>query len=301
VKPFRALTVFLAAVCLGAAALAPWVYLAAQKLAAHFGAFTDLASQPFHRYLNRCLYAAALVGLWPLLRSLGLRSAQEIGFAHPSQNWRRIVSGFGVGFVTLASVAALALLSGARQPNTQLALPELARHLFNATTSCIAVAVLEEFLFRGVAFGGLRKSVVPAIALLLSSVLYSAVHFYERPPTPTTITWVSGFETFARMFQGITETRSLIPGFFSLLIAGSMLSWSYYSTGTLWFSIKLHAGWVFWLKSYGTLTRDVPGYNQYLWGSNKLYDGWIGFGSIGLAALLLRWRFPPPRGVIQWK
>ncbi len=300
-KSFQALAVYLAVVCLGAAALAPWVYLVAQKLAVQFSVFDVLAGQPFHRYVNRCLYAAALAGLWPLLRRLGLRSIREIGFANPIQNWRRAFAGFGIGFATLASVATLALLSGARQPNAQLNLQELASHLINATTSCLAVAVLEEFLFRGVVFGGLRKSVVPAIALILSSALYSAVHFYERPPTPEHITWASGFETFGLMFHGITKTQTLIPGFFSLLIAGGILCWSYHSTGTLWFSVGLHAGWVFWLKSYAKLTQEAPGYHESLWGTNKLYDGWIAFGSIGLTALLLRWRFPPPRGVIQWK
>lgn len=300
-KPFRALVLYLAAAFLGGAALAPWVYQLVHAIADRFGVLTGLAGQPFHRYVNRCLYVVAIAGLWPLLKTLALRSVPELGLSHLTRDWRRIFGGFGVGFATLAVVATAALMAGARQPNTELTLGILAKHLLNATASGVVVALLEEFLFRGVAFGGLRKSLVPVLALLLSSALYSAVHFYERPPAPEVVTWTTGFETLWRMFHGIAEVHQLVPGFFSLLIAGMMLGWVYHSTGTLWFSVGLHAGWVFWLKSYGALTRPVPGAIEWVWGTGKLYDGWAALGVLALTGLVLRWRFPPPRGVIQWK
>lgn len=300
-KPFRALVIYLAVVFLGAAILAPWVYLGAQWLASHAPSFSGLARQPFHRYVNRCLYVVALAGLWPLLRALQIQSLREIGFSEPARNGRRLLAGFGLGFATLATAAFLALSNGAREAAGDLTLPLLAKLFFKAASSGLVVAFLEETLFRGVAFGGLRKSLVPGLALLLSAALYSVVHFYEKPAPPETVTWFSGFETLGRMFHGVADADRLIPGFLTLLVAGMILAWAFHSTGSLWFSIGLHAGWVFWLKSYGTLTREVADVNSKLWGTGRLYDGWTAFAILAAAGLLLRWRMPPPRGVIQWK
>jgi hypothetical protein len=40
-------------------------------------------------------------------------------------------------------------------------------------------------------------------------------------------------------------------------------------------SIGLHAGWIFWLKSYGFLTRETHGAARAWWGSERLIDGWL--------------------------
>lgn len=300
-KPLRALLVYLAVVFLGAAAVAPWVYLGAQKLATIDPVFSGIAGQPFHRYVNRCLYAIALAGLWPLLGALRIRSPRELGLHSIAHSWRPLLAGFAIGFGTLALAAFLALTFGARQPNGDLTLAMLAKLVLKAAVSGLVVALLEELLFRGVAFGGLRKSLVPSLALLLSASLYSAVHFYERPPAPPVVTRFTGFETLAHMFQGIAEVGRLIPGFLSLLLVGLILGWAFHSTTTLWFSIGLHGGWVFWLKSYDTLTVPTENVDFALWGSGRLYDGWIAFFILTAAGLVLRWRMPPPRGVIQWK
>src|SRR5947207_1053678 len=57
VRPLRALQGYLAAVFLGAAAVAPWIYLAVRRLAPGSG----LAHQPFHRYVSRCLLVRGAV------------------------------------------------------------------------------------------------------------------------------------------------------------------------------------------------------------------------------------------------
>jgi hypothetical protein len=67
----------------------------------------------------------------------------------------------------------------------------------------------------------------------------------------------------------------LVPAFFSLLLAGWILGLAYQRTGSLYVSIGLHAGWIFWVKSYAFLTRELPGAKQWIWGSGRLIDGWI--------------------------
>jgi hypothetical protein len=88
------------------------------------------------------------------------------------------------------------------------------------------------------------------------------------------------------MARGFGAVETLVPGFFVLLIAGMALAAAYQRTGTLHFSIGLHAGWIFWQKSYGLLTSPSGRGNQIFWGSSKIIDGWF---SLIVLAFLLAW------------
>ena len=66
-----------------------------------------------------------------------------------------------------------------------------------------------------------------------------------------------------------------MPAFINLTVAGIILGLAYQFTGSLYFSIGLHAGWIFWQKSYGFLTRGKLDSSLWLWGSDKLIDGWL--------------------------
>src|SRR5205814_4928060 len=68
-RPLRSLFLYVAAVFVGAALLAPWIYWLMQWAASQSSSFAGLSSQPFHRYVNRALLLLAIAGLWPFLRS----------------------------------------------------------------------------------------------------------------------------------------------------------------------------------------------------------------------------------------
>ena len=93
-RPARSLLIYTGIVFLGGALLAPWLYWTFQWLAALLPAFRKLADNPFHRYVNRSLLALALTGLWPLLRSLGVRGWQDVGLAKPAASLRHWPVGF---------------------------------------------------------------------------------------------------------------------------------------------------------------------------------------------------------------
>jgi membrane protease YdiL (CAAX protease family) len=86
----------------------------------------------------------------------------------------------------------------------------------------------------------------------LTSALYSWVHFFERPPRPESVDAFTGIITLGQMLRGFTDVQSLIPGWLSLVLAGWMLALARERTGSLAFSIGLHAGWIFWLKASPT-------------------------------------------------
>lgn len=292
VKPFRVLLVYLAAVFLGAAALAPWVYLGVQHLAPGSG----IAHQPFHRYVNRCLLVLAFGGLWPLVRAMGLKSWAEIGWK-PRKTWFREVGlGLGLGFLSLALATVAALVFAGRIWRADHTAAEWAKHLLGATATAILVACLEELLFRGAVFSALRRTRSFAFALAVSSGVYALVHFFERPAPPASVDAFTGFAVLGQMLRGFTDVNQLLPGFLTLTLAGGLLAWARERTGALWFSFGLHAGWIFWLKSYGFLTTAAPSATAALWGTAKLYDGWAALAVLSLVAVALRrcWRIHSP-------
>jgi membrane protease YdiL (CAAX protease family) len=277
------LAIYIAVVFIGGALLAPWLYWLAQPLAHEF---PKIASSPFHRFVHRSLLGLALIGLWPLLKSLGAASLREAGLVWPAGQWRRVGGGFLFGFISLALVAGAAVLSGARHWNPMMSPRLLAQRLAGIALTAVVVAVLEELLFRGGVYGLLRKVFNWGFALLLSSMVYAMVHFMEPARLVGAVTWHSGLELLPQMLGGFGDPRAVVPGFFSLTLAGLLLGWAYQRTGNLCFSIGLHAGWIFWLKSYGMLTTAAAGSNVWWWGTSKLIDGWFAMGVLGLGVLV---------------
>jgi len=280
-KPLRVLVTYFVVVFLGGAALAPWLYWLAQS----FGdVFPKIAGSPFHRFVNRSLLGLALAGLWPLLRSLGATSLRDVGLVKPSGQWMKLGGGFALGFLSLASVALVALASGARALDVHQT--HSGQRLLNAAGVAAVVAVLEEILFRGALFGALRKALDFGFALLSSSMIYAIVHFMGTGRLSGAVAWYSGFELLPQMLRGFANWQAIIPGFFTLTLAGILLGLAYQRTGNLYCSIGLHAGWIFWLKSYGLLTRPIPGADPWLWGSNRMTDGWLGLFVLSVTLLL---------------
>ncbi len=147
------------------------------------------------------------------------------------------------------------------------------------------VAVLEEVLFRGAIFGGLKKIFHWVFALVVSSMIYAIVHFMRSADLPGPVTWLSGLRLLPLMLGGFADLHALVPGFFNLTLAGALLALAYQRTVNLYFSIGLHGGWIFWLKSFAAFTQPVAGAGTWWWGTGKLIDGW--FALLVLAGAML--------------
>jgi hypothetical protein len=275
-RPLRTLLIYLAFVFIGGALLAPWLYWLVQWAAPHASWLKDPAASPFHRFEDRAFLLCALAGLWPLLRHLGGVSWPGLGVVRPAAGWRKALAGFLLGLVSLALVIGLAVVFGGRDLNHDLPGAVLGRKLIGAALTAVMVAVVEEILFRGGIFGGLRRVFDWKFALVLSSVAYALVHFLERAELQGDVTWLSGLKLLPLMLRGFGDVYALVPGFFSLTLAGGLLALAYQRTGDLNYSIGLHAGWVFCIKISGVLT-SVPGANTWFWGTGKLFDGWLAF------------------------
>jgi membrane protease YdiL (CAAX protease family) len=281
-RPLRALLIYTLVVFVGGALLAPWLYQLVYALAPA----SHLAQNPFHRYVDRCLLGLALIGIWPLLRALGATSWRDVGFVKPCGQCKRLGAGFVLGFGSLACVAAIVLAAHGRQINPNLTAGRVCKGLASAAGTAIVVAVLEELLFRGGIFGALRKVWNWRTALVVSSMIYAIVHFQKAELTGP-VTWSSGLELLPHMLAGYGNLQSMICSFLSLTLAGISLGFAYQKTGNLYFSIGLHAGWIFWLKFYGLVTNSVAEGSPWLWGTDRMIDGWLALFVLAGAFLVL--------------
>jgi membrane protease YdiL (CAAX protease family) len=273
-RPLWALVIYIVVVFFGGALLAPWLCWLAQHLA---HSFPKLANAPFHRFMDRSFLILALAGVWPMLRALGAKSPRETGLVPPYGQSKKLFGGLLLGFVSLAVVAGIVLVSGGRALTANAPAGKIIGTVLGAAGTAAVVATLEEILFRGGVFGGLRRMFYWPLALGLSSLIYALVHFLQRADLTGPVAWSSGLVLLPRMLGGFVDFYALVPGFFSLTLAGVLLGLAYQRTGNLYFSIGLHAGWIFWLKIFSAFTADVPMSATWFWGTGKLIDGWLAF------------------------
>jgi membrane protease YdiL (CAAX protease family) len=287
-RPLRALVIYIAAVFIGGALLAPWLYRLAQ-LFAH--SFPQIAHAPFHRFMDRSFLLFALLGLWPVLRSLGATSWRDLGIVPPYGHWNKLFGGLLLGLFSLAAVAGIAIGFGGRGVVQDLAAHKVVGIIFSATGTAAVVATLEEILFRGGIFGGLRRVLYWPFALAISCAVYAIVHFLQRAELAGPVAWNSGLALLPQTLGGFADFHALVPGFFSLALAGVLLGLAYQRTGNLYFSIGLHAGWIFCLQIYGHVTVQAPQAAIWFWGGGKMTDGWLAF--FALAITLAAFPFLP--------
>lgn len=288
VRLLPALAAYLVFVFGGAALVAPWIHLGVQSLAAAWPALAGLADAPFHRFVNRCVLVLALAGLWLLLRALGVRRWRDLGWSLAGTPGRDFSLGLAVSLLGLALVAATALATGVRAWRPEREAGEIAGQLLRALSAAVVVATIEETLFRGALFRALRREGPFALAAAVTAAVYAWVHFFERPPRPDAVGPWTGFVTLGLMLRGFVHWDSLVPGWLTLFVVGWVLARAVESRGSLWLALGLHAGWIFWIKSYGFWTVErVPEAARWL-GTARLTDGWFALAVVLATGLAIR-------------
>ena len=214
----RALLIYFVVVFVGGALLAPVLYQLAQAVGYARG-FGGLARIPFHRIMDRAVLGMALICVWPLLRVMGITSWRALGFANAGEKWRDAVPGFLIGFCSLAVIAFLAIVTGARKEHLTTNGNEIVTHLISATSAAVVVAFLEEVLFRGALFGSMRKAWPLAASLIFSSLIYSLAHFVQKGPDPEFVKWSTGLTMLPQMFGTLGDWQTLVPKALVLLLS----------------------------------------------------------------------------------
>ena len=189
----------------------------------------------------------ALAGLWPLLRVIGFRCWSDLGYVRAPAWWRQVVAGYILGLATFTLMIAVLAAFGS-QP---LAFTKTSGQLLGAGVKFffigVTVAVIEETLFRGALQGALQRHMNAVAAIVLASVVYSALHFLKPNGVnipADQVTWASGGRCLVWIVTQSLVQKDVLVGFVSLFLAGCVLGLAYARTKALYLSIGLHAGWV---------------------------------------------------------
>ena len=273
----RLLAYFAATVLFGAVA-APFLFWAAQSLAAH-GIFPALAEFDFESFFHRALMLGALLFLWPFLRWLRIKNPRDLRLAPNRHRLRDLAVGFLISALPVLCCEIFLVQRGIYSMKAAVVWAALGQVVLTAAI----VPLLEEALFRGLFLGILLRGLRSWLAVLLSAAIFSIVHFLKAPDhTTTSVEWNSGFVSIAHSFDQFAEPMLVLAGFTTLFVIGIVLAQARLGTKSLWMPIGLHAGWILTSGVFGKVARREIIAWPWL-GKNLLV------GLVPLAACLLSW------------
>ncbi len=271
-RTFKLIFLYIVLVAFFGALLSPIIYNFVQALSMDNNLVFWLQEQDFARYFRRTVMVVALVLMIPFLAKLGVNWT-DIGLSAETGRSRRFFGGVLVGVLSIFCLGLVYFVTGARDWRVDPNLTYMIRFLFTA----IIVAGLEEVFFRGIILSRLRKTMSFWLALVSSSLFFAGIHFLKPGPDfgSVDVTWHSGFMLIPQSFSAFLDPTAILSQFTALFLAGLILGYAFLKKQSLYFSIGLHAGWVYALKSMGLLTDNTRHLNPLIYGQG-LYDGLFG-------------------------
>ncbi|MEM6820365.1 MAG: CPBP family intramembrane glutamic endopeptidase [Verrucomicrobiota bacterium] len=244
---------------------------------------------PFKRIFNRVLMVSAVVFLIPLLRYYGAISWRMIGIYFQTRWWRWVLLGWLVGVFHVFCLGSLHLGFGAREWNWELT----AEKAFGYLLAGVLVGVIEECIFRGGLCLSLRRMRKPLLVgvVLIGSAFFALAHFPSARALSGEIHWLSGWQMWQDLLLQFLDPKEVVQRLIGLWLVGICLCVAALRTGTLWFAIGLHAGWVFGIKSVNRMSDATEQAGSVWWGGHPL-DGITAWLSLFLLLRLL-WKFLP--------
>ena len=293
VRSLGKIFLYLLLVLIGGALVAPWAWHLIQMLPPDLrgGLIGKVQGMPFQRYLSRSLQVAAILLLWPLLRSLRIRSLRELGLYGANRPLADLGVGIAAGIFCLILLESATLTSGAFVLSPGWSGPVLAA-LPRLLLTAVVVAILEEFLFRGILLGFFRQVTTPAAAILLSALFFSGVHFLNLPAAVSgdaSPLWYSGLSVFGSVGSSLPPWPDLGWAFATLLVAGIILGWMTVRTGSLLAAVGLHGIWILGQQAFNLAAYypvKPPGGLLPFFGPPQCH-GMVPVGIIPLGALML--------------
>ena len=183
-------------------------------------ALQSFLAYPFDRILTRSVLLVLLILLIPLWRMVPKETS---GLIFPDFSIRQFSQSFLVGLVILAIPVFMILILEIRLIALELEisfLTILGILLVGIFLACL-IGLFEEILFRGFLYGSLKKRIGGVMAALVSSALYSSVHFLK--PTgelELPINWFAGFVYLEQSIGNMMYLQQDWDARLSLMILG---------------------------------------------------------------------------------
>ena len=254
---------------------------------------------PFHRIGERIGMVALVIGFILVARRVGLANKQSIGYALPRPLFiREMLTALVLGVVGMLAIVgimtALGLLDWS-QASTATG-GKLTKIVFNRLLSGLAVGLIEETMLRGVMFAAIQRESGTKAAIVLTSLIYAAVHFLagKHRIEADQVTPHSGLDLLAHMLQWFSRPLDMADAYICLFAVGMVLAIIRARRGNIAACWGLHAGWVWVMLITHDLTEPVR--NQplsFLLSQFNGFVGWLVFGWTVLMGIFLVRLYPP--------
>jgi membrane protease YdiL (CAAX protease family) len=278
-RPFLNTIGYLVLVFPGGALLAPLAWISVHGNPAPLSFLNE--HDDFHRFVTRCIMILALGGLWFLLKINSMNSWKAVGMGPLLGRRSHLYWSFAAGLGSFIILATIGATTTSMAWETAKPITEWLHHFKNALLAMVLVSLIEELLFRGVLFGGMRHSLNWRWAAALASVVFSLVHFLNaKQPNPDSISLATGLTFLPSMLHGPAGDPFWAARFINLFLAGMVLCGLYQNSGNLYSSMAVHGGWILGGKT-AVMATQYSGKRELftplqsaLWGHNEFIEGW---------------------------
>jgi membrane protease YdiL (CAAX protease family) len=210
---------------------------------------------PFPRIFDRTVMFALLGAMLIWSHSMGFTGLIREGFAAPRANLWRALVGLAIAATAIAILFGLVFATGA---GANVSFGALMIRALKFVLPAIAIGLIEEGFFRAFLLGGMRRDFGPRIALVVSSALYAVVHLV-RSPSRYYLTGLhpgAGLQNLGASAAQLGHPLVAAPTVIGLFLLGMVLGTAFLRTGTVWFSIGLHAGFVLGAKTWPLIAHS---------------------------------------------
>ena len=249
---------------------------------------------PFHRIGERIGMLGLLVAFVLVARQLGLADRASLGYGAPRGVFlRELAIGLALGVASMLGVIALMAALGLLEWRTDaiFAAGPMAKLVAARLASGLAVGLIEETFARGAMFAGIQRESGTRTAIVLTSILFAASHFFGKVRIPAEqVTAWSGVALITGTLHTFADPLGIADAFLCYAAVGMVLAVVRASTGNIAASLGLHAGWVWIMLIAHELSQPVE--TSPLRFLLSRFDGFVGW--LVLACLVpmgfgLRW------------
>jgi len=211
---------------------------------------------PFSRLAERgSLLCGLLFSLWYLHRTMPV-NVRAIGMT-PPQGWLAgIVPAYiaGMAIMLVLAIGLWTLGLSHIDHSRDFTAAFFASALLKGLAAGIGAGLIEEILFRGALFSGLQTRINAPSALVLTSLLYAAVHFLSYPEPSGGVHWYTGFLLLPAAMHELGEP-AILDHFLTLFLLGVLLSLLRLRDGHIWRAFGVHAGIIMIIKLDAYITN----------------------------------------------
>lgn len=231
----------------------------------------------FEKIFNRLIMIFTLTAVF-LFVKIRVPSLEKYGLVWKPESLGFLIRAFWLGFLVLAVMSGIKIGLGASALSIrQLSVLGWAWDILEAFGAALLIGCIEEFFFRGFIYLSIKDKLKQStlIALLATNIFYALLHFVsdKNPFIGPEPTFFDSLKLMWAPFMSFADVRSIWPGVVGLFIFGMILSGFFLRTRSLYASIGLHAGCVFFVKMDGYFVDNLS--NSWVFGSSKSYDGLV--------------------------